>query len=196
MAEKTISALVEGGKASPGPPLGPTLGPMGISAANVVKEINEKTKSFVGMTVPVTVLVDTETKEFKITVGTPPISALIKKQIGVEKASGKAKEIKIADMLIDEIIEIAKSKQDALHAKDLHRGVKEVLGTCLAMGVTVEGKDPRDVQKEVSEGKYDEKITGKTPLKNLTPEEQKTRAEKAKKATEKKEEAPPKKKAN
>ncbi len=188
MAEKRISALVEGGKATAGPPIGPALGPLGINAGKVVAEINEKTKEFAGMTVPVTIIVDTDTKEYRIEIGTPPTSALIKKVIGVEKGSGNPKEVKIADLLIDEVIQIAKSKQEASHGKDLRAIVNEVLGTCLSMGVTVEGKDPREVQKEVKEGKYDEKIKGITPLKELSPEERQKRAQRAKQLTEKKEE--------
>ncbi len=189
MAEKKISALVEGGKATAGPPIGPALGPLGINAGQVVAQINEKTKTFEGMTIPVTIIVDTDTKEFKIEVGSPSTAALIKKQIGVEKGSGKAKEIKIADLLIDEVISIAKAKHEATHGKELKDTVNEVLGTCLSMGVTVEGKDPREVQKEVKEGKYDEKIKEVTPLKELSQEEKQKRAQKAKQLTEKKEES-------
>ena len=93
MPEKIVKALVDGGKANAGPPIGPTLAPMGVNITDVVKQINEKTKSFQGMSVPVSIIINTSTKNFKIEVGTPPISALIKKAIGVEKASSKAAEI-------------------------------------------------------------------------------------------------------
>ena len=77
MSEK-VEALVEGGKASAGPPLGPALGPMGVNIGEVINQINEKTKDFKGMKVPVIVIIDG--KNFKIKVGTPPISAMIKKE--------------------------------------------------------------------------------------------------------------------
>ena len=81
MAE-TIEVLVEGGKASAGPPLGPALGPLGVNVMQVVNAINEKTKHFDGMKVPVKVIVDPKTKGFEIEVGTPPVTALILKELG------------------------------------------------------------------------------------------------------------------
>ena len=84
MATQSVDALVEGGKASAAPPLGPALGPLGVNIGQVVAEINKKTASFQGMQVPVKVNVDTDTKEFNITVGTPPASALIKKEANLK----------------------------------------------------------------------------------------------------------------
>ena len=80
MAE-TIEALVDGGQASAGPPLGPALGPMGINIKAVIDKINEETKAFDGMKVPVKVIVDTSAKTFEIEVGTPPTSSLIMKEL-------------------------------------------------------------------------------------------------------------------
>jgi len=171
MSEKLVKALVDGGKANAGPPIGPTLAPMGVNITEVVKEINEKTASFEGMSVPVNIIVDTSSKTFRIEVGTPPVSALIKKAIGAKKASGKAAEHKVGDIAIDQIIAIALSKKDVMHAKTPQKAVKEAVGTCVTMGVLVEGKDPREVQKEVTEGKYDDKILGKTPLKEYAQQE-------------------------
>lgn len=82
-----VEALVPGGKASAGPPLGPALGPLGVNVAQVVAKINEQTKDLNGMQVPVKVIVKSRT-EFEIEVGTPPTSALIIREIGVEKGSG------------------------------------------------------------------------------------------------------------
>ncbi len=191
MAEKTISALVEGGKATPGPPIGPALGPLGINAGKVVAEINEKTKGFAGMTVPVKIIVDTSTKEYRIEVGTPPVSALIKKEAGVQKGSGKAKEVKVADLKIDQIIKIAMAKYDASLATDMRKHVKEVLGTCVSMGVLVNGKDPKEVIKEVDEGLYDDKIFGRKEL-ELPSEKELAEMRKRFEAAQKKEEAPEK----
>ena len=80
MASQTVEALVEGGKASAAPPLGPALGPLGVNIGQVISAINQKTDSFKGMQVPIKVIVDTSTKKFEITVGTPPAAALIKKE--------------------------------------------------------------------------------------------------------------------
>ncbi|MEM3965045.1 MAG: 50S ribosomal protein L11, partial [Thermoplasmata archaeon] len=112
---QTIEILVEGGKATPGPPLGPALGPLGVNIGQVVKEINEKTKNYEGMQVPVKVSVDPKTKTFTVTVGTPPVSALIKKELGIEKGSGSPKANKVGDLSLEKVIKIAKMKvQDSL----------------------------------------------------------------------------------
>lgn len=153
-----IEALVDGGKATPGPPLGPALGPMGVNIVQVINAINDKTRAFEGMKVPVKVLVDPSTKKFEIEVGTPPASALILKQVGVEKGSGNPKTNKIGDLTIDQAIKVAHQKGDALLGKTLKARVKEVLGTCVSMGVTVEGMDPREAQKALDAGQWGDKF--------------------------------------
>ncbi len=155
MAE-VIEALVDGGKATAGPPLGPALGPLGVNIMEVVKAINEKTKAFQGMKVPVKVVVDPNTKSFEITVGTPPTSALIKKELGIEKGSGDARKTKVGNLTMEQVKRIADMKKDSLLGKDMKSRVKEVIGTCQSMGITVEGKNPKDILKEIDEGKYDD----------------------------------------
>ncbi len=146
---QSIEVLVEGGKATPGPPLGPQLGPLGVNIPQVIKEINEKTKDYAGMQVPVKISVDPKTKQFTITVGTPPTSALVKKEIGVEKGSGNPKANKVGDLNIEQIKKIARMKiRDSL-SPNIEKMVMEVLGTCVSMGVTVEGQDPREIQKKI-----------------------------------------------
>lgn len=171
MAEKVISALVEGGKATAGPPIGPALGPLGINAGQVVAEINQKTKDFSGITVPVKIIVDTSTKKYTIEIGTPPTSALIKKELLLEKGSGKPKEEIVGDLAIDQAIKIAKMKQSQLLSKDLKKALKEVVGTCVSLGVLVEGKNPKEVLAEIDSGKYDDLISGKKPLREIPKEE-------------------------
>jgi len=80
----TIKALVDGGKASAGPPLGPALGPLGVNIIQIVNTINDKTKQFEGMKVPVKVIVDPKTKKFEVEVGTPPASSLILNELKLE----------------------------------------------------------------------------------------------------------------
>ena len=145
-----IEVLVEGGKASPGPPLGPSLGPLGVNIGAVIKAINEKTKNYQGMEVPVRIDVDAKTKEFTITVGTPPTAVLIKKELGIEKGASKLDE-KVGDLSIDQIIKIAKMKKEDSLSYDLKGVVLEVLGTCVSMGVTIDNKDPREVQKLIKD---------------------------------------------
>ena len=159
MAKKTIEALVEAGKATAGPPLGPALGPMGVNIGQVISEINKKTAEFKGMQVPVKVIIDESTKEFDIKVGTPPTTSLIKKETGVDKGSKNPKEEKVADVLIEQIIKVAKMKEDALLGKTLKEKVKEIIGTCNSMGVLVEGVPAVDAIKLVNEGKFDKEIS-------------------------------------
>jgi large subunit ribosomal protein L11 len=154
----TIEVLVEGGRASPGPPLGPALGPMGVNVVQVVAMINEKTKSFAGMKVPVKVLIDPKTKTFEIKVGTPPTSSLLVKEIGMEKGSGVPNTQKVGNITIEQAIKVANMKQDSLMGKNLKMRVLEVIGVCVSSGITVEGKEPKAIQKEIKEGKWDAKF--------------------------------------
>lgn len=156
--KKAVSALVTGGEANAGPPLGPSLGPLGVNVLSIVNMINEKTKDYAGMKVPVKVEVDTETKEFTVEVGVPPTTALVIKEAGAQKGSGKAGEEFAADVSMDKLVKIAKLKIDGSYAYDVRGAVKEVLGSCVSMGVKVEGKTAMEIQKEIDEGKWDEKL--------------------------------------
>ena len=171
MADQIVQVLVEGGKATAAPPLGPALGPMGVNIGQVVSDINKKTGSFSGMQVPVKVIIDPSTKEYKIEIGTPPASGLLKKEAGVEKGSSNPKADKIADVLIEQIIKIAKMKEDALLGKTLKEKVKEIIGTCNSMGILVEGKPAVETIADVNAGKFDTEI--KEEKTELTAEEKK-----------------------
>jgi len=159
MAEK-LEVLVDGGKATPGPPLGPALGPLGVNIVEIVKAINEKTKNFEGMKVPVTLLIDSKTKAFTIEVGTPPTSALIQKEAKIEKGSGDAGKTKVGNLSLPQAIKIANMKTDAMQAKSLKARVLEVVGTCVSMGVTVDGKPAKEISKDIRAGKYDRQLAG------------------------------------
>jgi large subunit ribosomal protein L11 len=157
MAEKkVVELIVSGGQANAGPPLGPALGPLGVNIVAIVNKINEITKEYAGMKVPVKISVDTEEKTFEITVGTPTSSALIVAELKVEKGSGTPNTVKIGDLTMEQILKIAKIKGPQLLAPTLKKATKELLGTCVSLGVTVEGKDPREVQKEVDAGNYEQ----------------------------------------
>jgi len=157
MAE-VLEVLVDGGKATAGPPLGPALGPMGMNIMEIVKAINERTKSFEGMKVPVKLVIDTKTKTYAIEIGTPPTSALILKELGAEKGSGDAGKTRIGNLSIAQAVKIASMKADVMLAKDVKGRVLEVVGTCVSMGVTVDGKGPKEVTAEIRAGKYDKAL--------------------------------------
>ncbi|MEM2875809.1 MAG: 50S ribosomal protein L11 [Candidatus Bathyarchaeia archaeon] len=154
--KKVVEALVSGGKATAGPPLGPSLGPLGVNVVAVVNKINELTSSYSGMKVPVKITVDVETKEFEVKVGVPTTSALIVSELGIQKGSKTTKHEVVGNLSMKQILKIAKIKRDSLLAVGIKSASKEILGTCLSMGVTVEGKHPLEVQREIDEGKYDE----------------------------------------
>jgi large subunit ribosomal protein L11 len=153
--KKTVEVLVNGGQASAAPPLGPALGPLGVNIVAIVNKINELTKDYAGMKVPVKVIVNTEDKTFEITVGTPTASALIVAELKIEKGSGTPNTVKVGDLSMEQMVRIAKIKGPQLLSPTLKKATKEMLGTCVSLGVTVEGKDPREVQKEIDAGTYE-----------------------------------------
>ena len=153
-----VEALVPGGKASAGPPLGPALGPLGVNVAQVVAKINEQTKDLNGMQVPVKIKVKSRT-EFEIEVGTPPTSALIIKEMGVEKGTGD-KSI-VGNLSMEQVIKIANIKRKGLLSKTLKNAAREVIGTAGSLGATIDGLTSKDAQAAVAGGKYDEILEAK-----------------------------------
>lgn len=161
MSEKgkvVVKALVTGGSASGGPPIGPAVGPTGINIKDVVDAVNEKTMLFKGLTVPVRILCDPETKQFEIFVETPSTASLLLKELGVEQGSQNCGEDKIGDLSLDQVITVAKAKKDLFLDKTFKACVKTVLGTALSIGATVEGEDPRNIQQAVDNGEYNDQI--------------------------------------
>jgi len=154
--KKQVEALINGGEATAGPPLGPALGPLGVNVLMIVNKINELTKAYAGMKVPVKVIVDVDTKSFEVEIGTPTTSALIVKELKIEKGSATAKTQKAGDMTLDQAIRIAQMKISGSYSKSLKSCVKEVVGTCVSMGITVEGKEPKEVISEIEKGVHDQ----------------------------------------
>jgi len=198
MAEERIELLVSGGKASPGPATAPKLSVYGLNIGEVFKEINDKTKEYVGIKVPIKIIINKQTKEYKIEVGVPPVSSLIKKELGIEKAAppkdettvtepkeetikpvveavkekkevtekfDETEEVKaeipkekliLGNLNMNQIVKIAKMKKDEMLGKNLKTAVRQVVGTCVSMyGIQIEGKWPKEILKEIDEGKYD-----------------------------------------
>lgn len=186
MSKDTIEAMVDGGKASAGPPLGPALGPAGVNIGEVIATINEKTKGFTGIKVPVKVIIDKDTKEFEIVVGSPPTSQLLKKEVNLEKLSGKAGSEPVADLKMQQIIKVAMMKEEAMAVNTRKAAVKCTIGTCVSSGILVEGKNGKETMKDVESGKYDKMITeGKT---EISAEEMKELEEEKKKLAKETEE--------
>jgi large subunit ribosomal protein L11 len=148
-----VEALVPGGKASAGPPLGPALGPLGVNVAQVVAKINEQTKDLNGMQVPVKIKVKSRT-EFEIEVGTPPTSALILKEMGVEKGTGDKSTV--GNLTIEQVVKIVNIKRKSLLSKTLKNAAREVIGTAGSLGATVDGLPSKEAQQVLADGKYDD----------------------------------------
>lgn len=156
---------------TPGPAVAQQLGPMGINMGKVISDVNEATKDFKGINVPVVLDVDAATKDFKITVLSPPTSELIKKEMGIEKASGERNKIIVGNMGIENIIAVSKTKHEHMLSRSFIATVKSVIGTAMALGFLVESKDPKEVMEEIEEGKYKEIIEQKKS--ELAPEKKK-----------------------
>lgn len=165
-----IKLLAEGGNLTPNPGLSQKLGPAGINIGQVIQKVNEATKEFNGLKVPVELDVDSSTKEFEVKVFSPPASELLKKQLGIEKGTGNQKKIKTANASIEDVISVAKQKMQNMLSKDLKASVRSVVGTCGTLGILVESKHASEVQGEINEGKYDKEISNES---TETPEEKK-----------------------
>lgn len=165
-----IKLLAEGGAMKPGPALSQKLGPAGIPVNMVIQKVNEATKNFSGMKVPVELDIDVGTKNINVNVFSPPVSELLKQSLGAEKGSGDQKNLQIGNASIEQIISVAKTKTPNLLCKDLKASVKIVLGSCVSLGILVESKSPIEVIREVEKGKYDKEIHGE---KTETPEKKK-----------------------
>ena len=161
MSKEKVEVIVDGGKAAAGATMGKALGPLKVNVQEILKVINEKTAAFSGVKVPVKIIVDTETKDFEIEVGSPPVSELIKKEIKIEKGSGKPDKDKIANLSMEQVIKIALMKKDSMLDKSLKSAVKSVIGSCNSLGCLVESKISKEINKEINEGKYDNLINSR-----------------------------------
>jgi len=153
-----IKLLVEGGSMKPGPVLSQKLGPIGLNISQVIQKVNDVTKDFNGLKVPVELDVNASTKEFKVKVFSPSVSELLKKELGIEKGSGMQKKVQVANISIEQIISIAKAKLPNLLCKDLKAAVKTVIGSCVSLGILIENKPASEVEQQIDEGKYDNEI--------------------------------------
>jgi len=151
----TIEVLVSGGQATPGPPLGPELGPTPVDVQAVVQTINDETEAFDGTEVPVTVEWEDD-GSFTVEVGVPPTASLIKDEAGFETGSGEPHEEFVGDLSVEQVKQIAEQKRTDLLSYDLKNAAKEVVGTCTSLGVTIEGEEPREFKEKIDSGMYDD----------------------------------------
>jgi large subunit ribosomal protein L11 len=131
---------------------------LGVNVAQVVAKINEQTKDLNGMQVPVKIKVKSRT-EFEIEVGTPPTSALILKEIGVEKGTGD--KTVVGNLTMEQVLKIANVKRRGLLSKTLKNAAREVIGTAGSLGATIDGMPSKEAQAAVVSGKYDEILEAK-----------------------------------
>jgi large subunit ribosomal protein L11 len=158
MSKEKVDVMIEGGKASAGPTMGQAFGPLGVNIQEILEEINKKTADFKGMKVPVTVIVETDDKSFELEIGTPPVSELLKKELGLQKGSGLQRLKKSGNVAMEQIIKVARMKMDSMLVRDLKASVKSVVGSCGPMGLLIEGKDPVGINEDLDAGMYDEMI--------------------------------------
>lgn len=151
MADVVINGLIEGGKATGGPPFGPALGPLGVNVSGIIAEINAKTKAFEGMKIAVKVTVNPATKAFTVDVGSPSTSALILKELGIPKGA-KSKEEVVGNITIEQVKNVAKAKDAQLYGNTLADKVKQVLGTCKSMNITCEGVGAMEMIAKINSG--------------------------------------------
>jgi len=156
-----IKLLIEGGNMTPGPAVAQQLGPMGVNLGKVISDVNEATKEFKGMKVPVELDIDEKTKEFTVSTSSPPTSELLKKELKLEKGTPDHKNQKVGNASIEDIIKIAKVKHPNMLEKEFKSAVKSVLGTCASIGILVESKEISELTSEVASGKFDKEINEK-----------------------------------
>ncbi|MAG61623.1 50S ribosomal protein L11 [Candidatus Pacearchaeota archaeon] len=153
-----INLLIDGGNMKPGPAVAQQLGPMGVNMGKVISDVNEATKEFKGMKVPVELDVDEKTKDFTIHTSSPPTSELLKNELGLEKGSDKHAEVKVGNASIEDMIKIAKIKLPNMLDRDMKAAVKSVLGTSASVGILVENENPNNLIQAVNDGKFDSEI--------------------------------------
>lgn len=142
MAVRKINAIVKlqlpAGKATPGPPVGSSLGPHGINIAAFTKEFNDRTAKDAGLIIPVVITIYQD-RSFDFVLKTPPAAVLIKKALGIESGSGTPNRTKVGKLTMEQVKSIAETKMPDLNASSVEQAMQMIIGTAKSMGVTVEG---------------------------------------------------------
>ena len=151
-----IKIITQGGSMKPNPALAQKMGPLGLNMGKIISDVNNSTRSFAGMKIPVTLDINTKTKEIKVIVQQPSTAELLKKEFGIAKGSAQPQKFKTANVPIETLIRIAKEKQ-ALE-KSLKLSLKTIVGACRSLGILIESKEAEVVTKEIDDGIYDKLI--------------------------------------
>jgi len=167
-----VKLLTEGGNMTPNPTLSQKLGPLGIPMPQVIQKVNDATKNFKGLKVPIELNIDAVSKKFDVMVFSPPVAELIKRELGIEKGSGEQGKYKVANASIEQVILVASTKLPNMLCRDLKTAVKNVVGTCVSLGVLVESKPAKEIIQEIEDGIYDKQIKNEI---TLTPTDKKTK---------------------
>lgn len=169
-----VKLIVEGGSMKPGPAISQSLGPLGINLGKVISDVNSATSGFKGMNVPVEIDVDAKTKSFTVRVFSPSVAELLKKELGLEKGSGSPNSVKVANISFERILSLAKTKLPSLLAKNLRSAIKLIVGTCVSLGILIDNKEAKEIEKDIDSGVYDKEI--KSEISEPSEEKKKTLA--------------------
>ncbi len=153
---RVVRIRAQAGRASPSPPLGPTLAQYGLPVERVVEEINRLTERYSGMEVTVILRVDESTGRYSVDVASPTTTSLLLKFANVQEPSGDPAHKKVGNISLEDAIKVALIKKNELNAKSLKAAVKSVVSTARSIGLTVDGKDPKEVLSGIDKGVYDE----------------------------------------
>lgn len=153
---KIVKVQIRGGEAKPEPPLGPAIIDAGLNITEVLERINRETEKYRGYTVTVKLVIDLDTKNYDIHVELPTVTSLLLEVAKASEPSGDPMHKKIGNISIEDVIKVALIKKPELTARSLKAAVKTILGSARSIGLTVDGKDPKDVSKEIDQGLYDE----------------------------------------
>lgn len=153
---KVVRVQVQAGKASPSPPLGPALSQYGLQVDKVVAEINKLTEGYSGMEVTVVLRIDETTGKYSIDVMSPTTTSLLLKYAKAQEPSGDPAHKKVGDITLEDAVKVALAKKKSLNAKTLKSAVKSVISTARSIGLTINGKDPKEVLAEIGRGLHDD----------------------------------------
>lgn len=155
MAVRVVNVKFPGGQAAQAKDKLEQLEEYGIDVEKLIEELNELTSIYKGFDITVKIAVDTDTGEYDLEVKPPTTTEILLKMVGAKEPSGDPMHQKIGDLPFEKIVEIAILKKPSLNAKTLKAAVKTILGSARSIGITVNGKDAKQVTQEVESGVYD-----------------------------------------